>query len=171
MQPTVFYGVSYRAGCMDYILEELILDNTILRVLEHFRLARVDYAKNVAKYTEISRDLVASSIRELESHGLLERYTNTSVKKTDARLKKSAEVHKHHTYYEITRSGIIALNTIGPPEYLLYLTDECLSYLTGNRKANPINEGPAKLIMMGLLNRRMELTTLGKQVLSYLKKK
>ena len=81
---------------MAYHRDKLILNNSLLRVLEHFRLAKVDYARNVTKYTEIQRDTVLSCIQELESYGFLEKYTNTSIKRTSAKLKKSAEVHKHH---------------------------------------------------------------------------
>ena len=41
---------------MAYHRDKLILNNSLLRVLEHFRLAKVDYARNVTKYTEIQRD-------------------------------------------------------------------------------------------------------------------
>ena len=154
---------------MAYHRDKLILNNSLLRVLEHFRLAKVDYAKNVTKYTEIQRDTVLSYIQELESYGFLEKYTNTSIKRTSAKLKKSAEVHKHHTYYEITRGGIIALNEISPKSYLQYLASECISLLLGKKENLILGDKSSKLVEMGLLKRNFDLTSLGRTVLNELK--
>ena len=154
---------------MAYHRDKLILNNSLLRVLEHFRLAKVDYARNVTKYTEIRRDTVLSCIQELESYGFLEKYTNTSIKRTSAKLKKSAEVHKHHTYYEITRGGIIALNEINPKSYLQYLASECISLLLGKKENLILDDNSSKLVEMGLLKRNFDLTGLGRMVLKELK--
>ncbi len=146
--------------------DQLILDNTLLMVLEHFRIAKVDYAKNVTKYTEIQRDIVNQCIRNLESQGFLEKYTNTSIKRTAAKLKKSPEVHKHHTYYQITRSGILALNNINPKRYLAFLAEDCISYLEGRKGSQTGGERESKLVKMGLINRDLKLTMMGKKVLN-----
>lgn len=111
-----------------------------------------------------------SCIQELEGYGYLEKYTNTSIKKSAAKLKKSAEVHKHHTYYQITRSGVAALNNLNPAAYLPYLADECVSSLMSGGEQPIIEEKANRLIRMGLLGRHMEVTSLGKQVLKELKK-
>lgn len=111
-----------------------------------------------------------SCIQELEGYGYLEKYTNTSIKKSAAKLKKSAEVHKHHTYYQITRSGVAALNNLNLAAYLPYLADECVSSLKSGGKQPIIEEKANRLIRMGLLDRHMEVTSLGKQVLKELKK-
>ena len=155
---------------MNQLLDELILNNTLLRVLEHFRIAKVDYAKNVTKYTEIQRDTVLSCIHELEQHGLLEKYTNTSIKRTAAKLKKSAEVHKHHTYFQITRDGVAALNNINPASYVEFLADDCIQCLMNRGKERLMEGKAAKMIRMGLMTRNSELTGLGIQVLEELKK-
>ncbi len=150
---------------MDDFSSELILNHTLLAVLEHFRLAKVDYAKNVTRYTEIQRETVLSCIHELEEHGLLEKYTNTSIKRTAAKLKKSAEVHKHHTYFQITRNGVITLNDIQPRTYLEFLAPDCLSRLASKKARQSGDDRCRKMINMGLLSRNLELTELGKMVL------
>ena len=149
----------------------MIFNNHLLKVLEHFRIAKVDYAKNVTKYTEIQRNIVNSCIQELERFGFLERYTNTSIKRSVAKLKKSPEVHKHHTYFQITRSGIQALNSIIPRKYLDFLGQDCISLLAGKGKPILENEKSSKLIRMGLFNRRYEITGLGRLVLDELRRK
>ncbi len=95
------------AEAHDYGAEvaELLNDYEILRVLRHFQVARVDYAKNVTRYTEIPQERVRRHIERLREMGLLDIYRNTSIKRTEAKLKKSAEVHKHHTYFMINRKG------------------------------------------------------------------
>ena len=156
---------------MDSIGVELILNNTLLRVLEHFRIAKVDYAKNVTKYTEIQRETVLSCIHELEQYGLLEKYTNTSIKRTAAKLKKSAEVHKHHTYFQITRKGVLALNNISPARYLDFLAQDCISHLLKTRDIDERDDQISKLIKMGLISRNLDLTELGRNVLKELKRR
>lgn len=161
----------FHSRILTQICSELIFDHTLLRVLEHFRVAKVDYAKNVTKYTEIQRDTVNSSIRQLEEFGYLERYANTSIKKTVAKLKKSPEVHKHHTYFQITRDGIIALNSIQPRTYLEFLAEECLSCLEGIGRGTIAEQKAVRMERMGLIDRHSELTGLGRLVLNELRRK
>ena len=86
-----------------------------------------------------------------------------------SRKKKSAEVHKHHTYYQITRNGIIALNEIRPKSYLQYLASECISLLLGKKENLILDDKGSKLVEMGLMKRNYDLTGLGRMVLKELK--
>lgn len=150
---------------MEEFRDKLIFDNILLRVLEHFRIARVDYAKNITRYTEIQRDIVQRCLDELQSEGLIEKYTNTSIKKTEAKLKKSPEVHKHHTYYELTRAGVVMLKSIEPSSYVEHIGDDCISMLSKKKLRIEGDEKCKRMMSMGLLDRRLELTRLGKEVL------
>lgn len=150
---------------MDQFRDRLITDNVLLRILEHFHLAKVDYAKNVTRYTEIQRPIVLKGLKELENEGLIEKYTNTSIKKTDAKLKKSPEVHKHHTYFQITRAGTVMLKSIVPSSYIDFMGKECIELLSRKKSRMAGDKRCEKMIRMGLLDRRMELTRLGRDVL------
>lgn len=154
---------------MSQFRQKLIMDNTLLRVLEHFQLAKVDYAKNITRYTEIQRTTVLKCLDELESEGLIEKYTNTSIKKTDAKLKRSPEVHKHHTYFQLTRAGTVMLKSIEPSSYIEFLGEDCFALLSRKKLRADEDEKCSKLIKMGLLDRRLELTRLGKDVLHFSK--
>lgn len=156
---------SFHCFSMDRAREKLILDNKLLRILEHFRLAKVDYAKNIMRYTEIQRSIIISSLRELERYGFIEKYTNTSIKRTEAKLKRSAEVHKHHTYFQITRAGSIVLKTIDIPGYLDFLGEECIAMLKRKADRDLHDRKCDKMLKMGLLDRNMNLTELGNKVL------
>lgn len=145
--------------------EKLILDHRLLRILEHFRLAKVDYVKNVTRYTEIRQELVISYVKELENYGFLERYTNTSIKRTAAKLKRSAEVHKHHTYFRITRSGNSILNEITPDDYARLLGFECISMLMSKVLCEDSNERCAMMVKMGVLDKNLKITPIGERVL------
>lgn len=56
---------------MGYFHEELVLDHSLLRILEHFRVAKVDYAKNVTKYTEIQRERFCPAYKSSKAMGIL----------------------------------------------------------------------------------------------------
>ena len=60
------------------------------------KAAKVDYAKNIKIYTSIPQANVQIYIETLYSVGLIEKYMGSSVKRTQAKLKKTNEVHKHH---------------------------------------------------------------------------
>lgn len=156
---------------MDLIRKKLILDNTLLRVLEHFWLAKVDYAKNITRYTEIQRPFVLECLGILEKDGLIEKYTNTSIKRTEAKLKKSPEVHKHHTYFQITRMGVSILKSIDTSAYLEVIGDECVSKLKFKRERQAEDEKCERMMRMGLLDKHLELTNLGKDILNALPSK
>jgi predicted transcriptional regulator len=148
---------------MDIGTRTLAEDHRLFRVLYHLSIAKVDYAKNVMRYTEIPVIYVADYLEMLRQMGFLEYYTNTSIKRSDARLKKSAEVHKHHTYYAITRKGELALKNVTPKVYLELLDRTELEDLAVvNRKGSEV---PSRLIDMGLVDRNRKLTVLGKNVI------
>lgn len=151
---------------MDDAREMLIMDNTLLRVLEHFRLAKVDYAKNIMRYTEIRRPVVQACLLVLERKGLIEKYTNTSIKRTEAKLKKSAEVHKHHTYFQITKAGYSALKSIDARSYLNALGKDCIEKILKRKEREQGNAKCEKMIKMGILDKNLQLTALGKEILS-----
>ncbi len=148
----------------DEIKRRLIENNEMLTVLEHFQVAKVDYAKNIMRYTEIPKMKISHYLGILYDMGLLEKYTNTSIKRTDAKLKKSAEVHKHHTYYQMTNRAHYILKDLDAREYIKYVTPEDLSILKYKKTRND-SERLEKLVKMGLLTKKYELTEIGKQVL------
>ncbi len=92
------------------------------------------------------------------------------VKRTKAKLKKSNEVHKHHTYYSITNKGHYTLKSINEREYLKYLYIPCLEMLAFKKK-HVNNEKLQKLINMGLLAKDGELKEMGKRVLDLAKRR
>lgn len=145
----------------------MLLDNTLLRVLEHFRLAKVDYAKNITRYTEIPRPTVLECLEILQDDALIEKFTNTSIKRTQAKLKKSAEVHKHHTYFQLTKLGIDTLKSIEAPAYLELIGEDCISRLKRKKERHAEDEKCERMKRMGLLDKHLELTKLGKEILRY----
>ena len=148
---------------MDPKIRELAEDYRLTAVLRHMSVAKVDYAKNVRKYTEIPLIAVNTYLEILLKDGYLTHYTNTSIKRSSAKLKKSAEVHKHHTYYEITREGEIALKSLTPLVYLKLLDSTNLENLLNFRKSGSSRD--PKLSKMGLLNKENNITNLGRDIL------
>ncbi|KAA8922771.1 DUF2250 domain-containing protein [Thermoplasma sp.] len=145
-------------------IEELINDYDLLRVLKHFTVAHVDYAKNITRYTEIPQMRVREYLKRLKDMGLLDYYTNTSIKRTEAKLKKSAEVHKHHTYFQINKKAEAVLKEITPKLYARYLKPEDLAMLC-SRKERKGNPGACdKIFRMGLIDKCYDLTDLGREV-------
>ncbi len=78
-----------------------------LYVLLHLRKAKVDYAKMMAKLTGLPLESINESISSLVERGFVERDSGSAIKKSKAKFKKAYEVHKHHTYYRLTREGSI----------------------------------------------------------------
>lgn len=76
-----------------------------LYILLHIKKAGVEYAKMIAKMTEIDLEIVNKSIEDLMKLGLIERDSGSAVKRSKARFKKAFEVRKHHTYYKLSREG------------------------------------------------------------------
>ena len=86
-------------------LLEILKDKRFLEILKHLRKANVDYGKSIMLNTKIPLDQVVNLLDQLEKMGLIERVHGATVKNTEAKFKLSKEVHKHHTYYTLTREG------------------------------------------------------------------
>ncbi len=83
-----------------------------LYVLAHLRRAGVDYAKMMAKMSGLNVELINGAIKDLTHVGLLERDSGSAIKRSRARFKKAFEVHKHHTYYKLSREGELFVRSI-----------------------------------------------------------
>ncbi len=83
-----------------------------LYVLLHLRKAKIDYAKMMAKLTGLPLERINESIAALMEMGFVERDSGSAIKKSKAKFKKAYEVHKHHTYYKLTRKGEIFVRKI-----------------------------------------------------------
>ncbi|WP_297495855.1 DUF2250 domain-containing protein [Thermococcus sp.] len=83
-----------------------------LYVLAHLRKAGVDYAKMMAKMSELPLSLIEDTIKDLMETGLIERDSGSAIKRSKARFKKAFEVHKHHTYYRLSREGELFVRSI-----------------------------------------------------------
>ncbi|MFA4662164.1 DUF2250 domain-containing protein [Pyrococcus kukulkanii] len=88
-----------------------------LYVLLHLKKAGVDYAKMMAKVSGLPLDLINDAIRDLMEAGFIERDPGSAIKRSKARFKKVFEVHKHHTYYRLSRKGELFLRSFDPREY------------------------------------------------------
>ncbi len=86
-------------------LYEVLKDKRCLEVLEHLKKANIDYGKSIMLNTKIPIDQVVDILDKLENLGLIERVHGATLKNTEAKFKLSSEVHKHHTYYTLTRDG------------------------------------------------------------------
>jgi predicted transcriptional regulator len=83
-----------------------------LYILLHLKRASVDYAKMIMKITDVDLDTITNAINSLESKGLVERDSGSAIKRTRARFKKAKEVHKHHSYYKLSKNGSIFVREI-----------------------------------------------------------
>ncbi|NJE85867.1 DUF2250 domain-containing protein [Thermococcus sp. CX2] len=83
-----------------------------LYVLLHLKRAGVDYAKMMARMTELDVQTINDAIRDLIELGLVERDSGSAIKRSKARFKKAFEVHKHHTYYRLSRRGDLLVRSI-----------------------------------------------------------
>ncbi len=91
-------------------------------ILLHFKKAGVDYANMMAKMTELDVSLIKDAINDLLEAGLIERDSGSAVKRSKARFKKAFEVHKHHTYYRLSRKGELFLRSINEEWVKQYFT-------------------------------------------------
>jgi predicted transcriptional regulator len=153
------------------IKKRLAMDNQMLMVLEHFQLAKLDYAKNIKIYTSIPQANVEIYIERLFSMELIKKYSGSSVKRTQAKLKKTNEVHKHHTYYELTNKGHYILKDMTEREYIKYVEVECLKLLLLKRLRKENQEKCKKLYEMGLMDKNYEPTNMGLAVLDLAKRR
>ena len=83
-----------------------------LYVLAHLRKAGVDYVKMMGKMSELPLSTIEDAVRDLMEAGLVERDSGSAVKRSKARFKKAFEVHKHHTYYNLSREGELFVRSI-----------------------------------------------------------
>ena len=83
-----------------------------LYVLSHLKRAGVDYAKMMAKVSGLPLELINDAIGDLLEIGLIERDPGSAIKRSKARFKKAFEVHKHHTYYRLSREGELLVRSI-----------------------------------------------------------
>ncbi len=84
---------------------EVLLDKRLLEILRHIKEAGLDYGLSISKRLHLRLCDVIELLDELEARGLIERGGTSSLKNTEAKMKLSDEVHKHHTYYRLTREG------------------------------------------------------------------
>ncbi|AAK42428.1 DUF2250 domain-containing protein [Saccharolobus solfataricus] len=86
-------------------LRIILRDIRYLTVLKHLKIANVDYGKSIMLNTKIPLTEIVEILDDLEKLGLIERVHGATLKNTEAKFKLSSEVHKHHTYYRLTREG------------------------------------------------------------------
>lgn len=86
-------------------LFEVLKDKRLLEVLKHLKKANVDYGKSIMLNTKIPITEVIDLLDKLEKLGLIKRVHGATLKNTEAKFKLSKEVHKHHTYYTLTRES------------------------------------------------------------------
>lgn len=83
-----------------------------LYVLTHLKKAGVDYAKMMAKMGGLPLEFIEDAINDLLELRLIERDSGSAIKRSRARFKKAFEVHKHHTYYRLSRDGELFVRSI-----------------------------------------------------------
>ena len=93
-----------------------------LYILLHLKKANVDYAKMIAKMTELDLELVKTALEDLMKAGLIERDQGSALKRSKAKFKKAFEVHKHHTYYKLSKEGELLVRRIDERWLKEYLT-------------------------------------------------
>ncbi|ACP34228.1 conserved hypothetical protein [Sulfolobus islandicus Y.G.57.14] len=86
-------------------LRIILRDIRYLTILKHLKIANVDYGKSIMLNTRIPLAEIVEILDDLERLGLIERVHGATLKNTEAKFKLSSEVHKHHTYYRLTREG------------------------------------------------------------------
>nr|CCC55500.1 conserved hypothetical protein [uncultured archaeon] len=84
-----------------------------MRILRHLRSTRTDYAFSIARSLGADMQSVMEELERMERMGLIRRVFGRGLKRTRAKAKRSPEVTKHHTYYELTREGKRALSEEG----------------------------------------------------------
>ncbi len=119
-----------------------------LYVLAHLRKARVDYAKMMAKMSELPLSLIEDAVKDLMEAGLVERDSGSAIKRSKARFKKAFEVHKHHTYYRLSREGELFVRSIDEKwlkNYFDSLLPDGWKVVRALAKAKNFNELPKNL--------------------------
>ncbi len=80
-------------------------DELDIAVLHHLKIANVDYAFSIAKNLGVKTEIVVSELEKLERVGYVKKVFGKGLKRTRAKMKRSPEVTKHHTYYSLTKKG------------------------------------------------------------------
>ncbi len=83
-----------------------------LYVLIHLRVAKTDYAKSIARRLKVPTEEVSWLLRQLEELGLIERSSGSSIKRTEAKMKLTLEVRKHHLYFKLSREGELLMREL-----------------------------------------------------------
>ncbi|MFP3260890.1 MAG: DUF2250 domain-containing protein [Sulfolobus sp.] len=99
-------------------LLEVLKDKRMLEILKHLKKANVDYGKSIMLNTKIPIQEVVDLLDKLEKLGLIERVHGATLKNTEAKFKLSKEVHKHHTYYTLTKEGDHLLRQLDDKELI-----------------------------------------------------
>ena len=124
-----------------------------LYVLAHLRKAGVDYAKMMAKMSELPLSLIENAIKDLVDAGLVERDSGSAIKRSKARFKKAFEVHKHHTYYRLSREGELFIRSINEKwlkSYFNSLFPDGWKVVMALTKARSFDELPKELRNYGI---------------------
>ncbi|AEM38998.1 protein of unknown function DUF2250 [Pyrolobus fumarii 1A] len=103
-------------------------------ILLHLRMTCTDYAKSIARTVKMPIEDVVLTLDRLEELGLIERVHGSALKRTEAKLKLSHEVRKHHTYYKLSRSGEMLVRSVKRHG----LIEKWLALITGHSKAHQL---------------------------------
>jgi predicted transcriptional regulator len=90
-------------------------------ILLHIKRANVEYAKMISKMTDLDIDEINKAIEDLMELDYLERDSGSAIKRSKARFKRAKEVHKHHTYYKLSREGELFVREIDEKYLKRYL--------------------------------------------------
>ncbi|MDP8023918.1 MAG: DUF2250 domain-containing protein [Nitrososphaeria archaeon] len=80
-------------------------DELEIAVLHHLKIANVDYAFSIARNLGVDTETIISELEKLEKQGYVKKVFGKGLKRTRAKMKRSPEVTKHHTYYTLTKEG------------------------------------------------------------------
>ncbi|GBE53985.1 hypothetical protein BMS3Bbin15_00133 [archaeon BMS3Bbin15] len=75
-------------------------------------MAKTDYAMSIARKLKVNTAEVSKLLRYLEEAGLIERSSGSAIKKTEAKLKLTLEVRKHHLYFKLSRDGELLIREL-----------------------------------------------------------
>ncbi len=121
----------------------------------------------LSKMTDLDVKEINKAIEDLMGGGYLERDSGSAIKRTKARFKMAKEVHKHHTYYKLSREGELFVRKIDE-NYLKEYFDNLLGsegskiiqlLFSGNVKSLNLNkEIMEKLQFYGILSSSQKIT-------------
>lgn len=79
----------------------------------HLDAVGSDYPRSMAGYLKADREDVVETCEALREAGPVERIESGTVKRRNAKAKRSEEVRQHHTYYRLSREGDHLLRWLG----------------------------------------------------------